>query len=268
MTFTTPKDVRAKDWFHLQELIFKDAFDSTVNRYRTKYVFRGLSSSNHQLETSLLRLNNNIWEIEKHLIRNFRKYAIGNPISADTTWHWMTLAQHHGLPTRLLDWTFSPYVALHFATASIDKYDEDGAIWCVDFYESRKSLPLSLLDEMEKVKMRGFTIDALYDLFKDLKDFEEYGKKNGNFLLFFDPPSFDERIINQFALFSVMPDPSIRINDWLASHPDYYFRIIIPKELKLEIRDKLDTANVSERVMFPGLDGLSQWLKRWYSKLS
>ena len=62
-----------------------------------------------------------------------------------------------------------------------------------------------------------------------------------------------------------MSSPEARLDLWLAAHPQLFRRIIIPAELKWEIRDKLDQANVTERVLFPGLDGLSRWLKRYYS---
>jgi hypothetical protein len=62
-----------------------------------------------------------------------------------------------------------------------------------------------------------------------------------------------------------MSDPQARLADWLNSHPDLFFKIIIPSELNWEIRDRLDQANITERVLFPGLDGLSSWLKRQYS---
>lgn len=264
--FSTSKDIKPGNWIHLQELLFKDSYDPSISRHRSKYAFRGLADISYELETSLSRLKNRPVEMEKHLIRNFRKYSPINAVSEDKLWHWLALAQHHGLPTRLLDWTFSPYVALHFATEQVEKYDRDGAIWCVDYYGTRQGLPPLLKEEMDKHGFKGFSIEILNDLFDEMSKFEELGRDEGDFLLFFEPPSFDTRIINQFTLFSVMPDPMLKINDWLKANPDVFFRIIIPKELKWEIRDKLDQANITERTIYPGLDGLSKWLKRWYSK--
>lgn len=51
----------------------------------------------------------------RHLVRNFRKYARRSFVGGDSIRNWLSLAQHHDLPTRLLDWSYSPYVALHFS---------------------------------------------------------------------------------------------------------------------------------------------------------
>jgi hypothetical protein len=70
--------------------------------------------------------------------------------------------------------------------------------------------------------------------------------------------------VNQFALFSLMSSPRASFDRWLAARPRLARRIIIPASLKWEVRDKLDQANINERVLFPGLDGLSRWLTRYY----
>ncbi len=64
-----------------------------------------------------------------------------------------------------------------------------------------------------------------------------------------------------------MPDPHAILDYWLEEQPEEnaHCKIIIPAGVKWEIRDKLDQANITERVRFPGLDGLSSWLKRYYS---
>jgi hypothetical protein len=65
----------------------------------------------------------------------------------------------------------------------------------------------------------------------------------------------------------MMSKPQSVLSKWLEGHPDLYFRIIIPAGLKWEVRDKLDQANITERVLFPGLAGLSEWLKRHYTTI-
>ena len=74
----------------------------------------------------------------------------------------------------------------------------------------------------------------------------------------------DDRIINQYALFSVLSDPHVSQEDWFLRRPHLCRKIIIPGDKKWEIRDNLDQANITERVLFPGLDGLSVWLNRYY----
>src|SRR6185503_17918173 len=87
----------------------------------------------------------------------------------------------------------------------------------------------------------------------------------GDFVLFLDPPALSDRLVNQSAVMSAMSSPRGRLDEWLARHRGLVRRIIIPASLKWEVRDKLDQANITERVLFPGLDGLSRWLKRYYS---
>jgi hypothetical protein len=96
-----------------------------------------------------------------------------------------------------------------------------------------------------------------------LADFDRLAHPNP-FVLFFEPPSLDARIVNQGAIMSVMPGATLVLDEFLREHPDLFHRIVIPRELKWEIRDKLDQDNVTERMLFPGLDGLSRWLKRYY----
>ncbi len=95
--------------------------------------------------------------------------------------------------------------------------------------------------------------------------FDSLNRKR-TFLLFFEPPSIDNRVVNQCALFSVLSDPSMSVDEWLSDTENDAYKIIIPKELKREVRDKLDQANITERVLFPGLDGICTWLGRHYHK--
>jgi hypothetical protein len=228
-------------------------------------VYRGLSNSQYDLKTSLIRLGGEYSTLEKHLLRNFRKYAHKNQHTGNSLWNWLALAQHHGLPTRLLDWTYSPFIALHFATANIEKYNFDGVIWCLSYVKTNSFLPERLMKELKQEGSNVFTPELLDEVCPKLNSLRKL--QDNPYILFLEPPSLDERIVNQHALFSMMSDNKSVQSDWLQQHPELYFRIIIPAELKWEIRDKLDQVNITERVLFPGLEGLSKWLTRHYSPI-
>lgn len=256
-------EIKAESWNHLQELIFEDSWSEDIGRFRSRYAFRGLSDCSYKLETTLMRMGGDFAILERHLMRNFIKYAHRNMAQGDSVWHWVSVAQHYGLPTRLLDWTYSPLIAMHFATANIDKVHIDGAIWAVNYLKLHRLIPPELKNELDSEGANVFTVKMLSERVASFRELEDLSKSA--FALFFEPPSMDDRIVNQYALFSVMSNPHSTFDSWLNEHPEIWRKIIIPAELKWEVRDKLDQANITERVLFPGLDGLSKWLKRHYS---
>ena len=256
-------EIRVNSWNDLQNELFQDSWNPELGRFRSRYAYRGLSDADYPLQTTLIRLQGPYWELEKHLLRNFRKYAHRNVVERDSVWHWLSVAQHYGLPTRLLDWTYSPFIALHFATANIEKFNIDGIVWAVNYDKAHQLLPEKLRLDLDREGANVFTVEMLSESVESLTKFSNLS--DNIFVIFFEPPSIDDRIVNQFAFFSVMSNSKSVIDDWLKNYPEIWRKIRIPAELKWEIRDKLDQANITERVLFPGLDGLSSTLKRQYS---
>lgn len=255
-------DIRVTSWLELQRELYESSWNGNIQRFRSDFVYRGMGDVAEDLRTGLVKLGGNVREVEYHLLRNFKKYARQDAVYQNSEWNWLAVAQHHGLPTRLLDWTYSPYVALHFATEDLALYDRDAIIWCVNYVALHRLLPQKLRHRLQQERSNAFTVEMLDEAAPTLHALE----KLGEFALFLEPPSLDARIVNQFALFSMMSSPVARFDEWLAKqHPEALRRIVIPAALKWEARDKLDQANITERVLFPGLDGLTQWLKRHYT---
>jgi hypothetical protein len=254
-------ETRVETWIELQETVFQDTWQPHLQRHRSQFVFRGTPRAVHSLDTSLQ--TGGFEAKERHLLTSFRKYALRNAVHGDWVWNWLSLAKHHGLPTRLLDWTYSPYVAMHFATHDFRHFDEDAAIWCVDYRKTNELLPQPLRESAAREDVNIFTTELLGATARSLEEFDALAQHD--FVVFFEPPSLDERIVNQFALFSLPSSATMSLQKLLEQRASSYRKIIIPAALKWEVRDKLDQANITERVLFPGLDGLSQWLKRYFA---
>lgn len=241
-------------------------YNTVLKRNYNDIVFRGLKNSGYLLSSSLKRnCDGNELRAEKRMLINFEKYGqIFEPRVASSLWEKIVIAQHHGLPTRLIDWTFSPLVALHFATDHVDSgimVDNDSAVWIVGVLKIHKSLPSRFEDVRERNQSQSYTCEDLIELNVDIESYDAE-MKNTSFV-FLEPPSIDMRIVNQGSIFSIVPNKIDPLDTFFETTPEVIHKVIIPKEKLLSIRDELDFI-VNERILFPGLDGMAQWLRRRY----
>lgn len=242
-------------------------YDKITGRNRSSYVFRGLPNEEFKLETGLKRnCKAKQEQLEKSILRNFTKYAsIIDPLLKDSIWRQMIIGQHHGLPTRLLDWTFSPIVGLHFATSGeeLDNMNKHNCVlWQIDIEELNALLPQKYLAQLQAHFASLFTTEMLDFVTNSLVDYDS--DMHGDSMVVLEPPSIDQRIISQYACFTVVPHNISDLETFFDNNTKNTTKYIIDKNIRWRIRDLLDEMNINERSLLPGLDGLSAWLKRHY----
>jgi hypothetical protein len=242
--------------------------DPATGRRRYAGVYHGAGDASWSLLTSLDRLGgvrppHTKADLEEHILRNFIRYSrpyFANPPANE--WELLIAAQHHGLPTRLLDWSYSPLVAAHFATLRQRQEDLDRAVWQLDWKQVHRAFgfpELALLfGDLQELFGKGghFTPWALMA-----------GKDGRTFACMIDPPSLDARIIAQSATFTLCSDKSQSFDRFLEAHDlaAALTKFVIPaREVRL-FRDQLDLVGFDERRLFPDLDGVAAEMKRYYS---
>jgi hypothetical protein len=243
--------------------------DPVSGRHRNYSVYRGVTDSECALLTSLDRLGgcnppHTKAHLEEHILRNFIRYAepfLNRPNV--NVWELLITAQHHGLPTRLLDWTYSPLVAAHFATLRRD-IPGDRLIWRLDWrklHEFFELKPLAFLvsDLDQALREKGY--ESAWDLFTSEPD----GKRP--FICMLEPPGLDARIIAQSAAFTLSSVKTQSFDKILQQSrlTDCLTQFVIPEEKVDYLRDQLDLCSVDERSLFPDLDGIAAEIKRYYS---
>jgi hypothetical protein len=194
-------------------------------------------------------------DIERHTLRIFRYQAhlhLGpERLPGEKEFlDWWALMRHYGAPTRLLDWTASPFVALYHAV--LGKLKTDGAVWVIhpgSFMSDSNADALGLAG--------GEHLDFDPDAFSPLR------------LRFFKMKFPTERVIAQQAHFSACTDP-IQDQAAVVAHVlgkeipfDTAHKIRIPATEKIAILRKLKQMNVTAATLYPGLDGLGRSLDEY-----
>jgi hypothetical protein len=242
--------------------------DAKTGRRRDVGIYRGMDDPDWPLLTSLDQLGgvnppHTKADVEEHVLRNFIRYSRPHLTSASVNeWELLVLAQHHGLPTRLLDWSYSPLVAAHFATVN-GKRDSDRVVWRLDWQTVHRRFGLPELALLIEDIQRLFGEDEPFTPWKLIRA----GKAARDFACMIEPPSLDSRIEAQCAVFSLCSDKRRSLADFLTDYglADALTRFIIPAAEVARVRDQLDLVGMDERLTFPDLDGVAAKIRRYYS---
>jgi hypothetical protein len=255
-------ETTAGSWADVEAWIADNAWARPAEGLRATLLYRGLATPRYGLESSLGRRGKSYASRERHLLRNFRKYSYRHGDGDWSEWNWLAFARHHGLPTRITDWTFSPLIALHFATLRYPK--ETGTLHAVDFNQVHDELPEKYQPFRREEGTIVFTTDMLAECAPTLADFDRDGRDRV-LAIFFEPPSIEERIVAQSAAFCALSSATAHLQEWLGQHPEATRRLILPPEVKAEARERLDLNGITERLLFPGPGGVAAWLARYYA---
>ncbi|EPB3091595.1 FRG domain-containing protein [Vibrio vulnificus] len=240
---------------------FKSFVD--LKPYR-KWIYRGQSSSDWKLESSLFRAINDAAEIrklageksqivtslnyEEIMLERFKSgahlFLEHLPKTSDTL-SWLAVMQHHGAPTRFLDFSFSAYIALYFA---VESGSGDSAIYCIDHSALKRVDNRHFGDERKNVYKRVMVGETT----------------NDEMCLFaFEPEFYNKRLLAQQGLFLVPNHLQFSHEQILNEYkmpPRSAYKLIISKELRYKCLELLNQLNITSGTIYPGLDGFCKGL--------
>lgn len=249
-----------------QETLLAELSDHQRRRFLGIW-YRGLPCEELKLLPTLHRDNIPVGD-EVHLMNRFKQNAHEFlEQRPQGEWEWMLLARHHGLPSRLLDWTENPLVGLFFASDGYDSRhsESNGALWCLS--------PPDLNQVASNGTIREDVLPMLLDE-EDLSPADEFltlyktSRVVSAMTTDSRPPAAaisirtTKRIQAQLGVFTIHHADAKPLDEWEgASH---VWKYVVPSEAKVSIQEELRSSGVTALTLFPDLDNVAREARRGY----
>jgi hypothetical protein len=237
-------------------------FKNLADKFPPWTIFRGQSDSSWELASSFERseLFGNDNRLEKNIIKEFGKianYYSSNKDLPSSNLGWLAMMQHHGTPTRLIDFTKSAYIACFFAFEKLINNSKRVAIWCVDkqlLFEKASQL---ILEKIPDYRINGYNLtfnDQDFDVINDQTVID--------CVMPFEIDQQIERYYLQQSIFLVSGNIKKRTNEQLEYQKDNrnetITKITLPSEIYKEVLTDLYKMNISAASLFHNLDGYAK----------
>jgi hypothetical protein len=230
-----------------------DAFLGHITRPPySNWAFRGERDERWPLYSSLsrylqgFRIAPAAWpEQERRIIRIFKRKAhqfLEKPPDLDDDFQWLALMQHHGAPTRLIDFTWSPYVAAFFA---LERTLGDGVVWAINpaRVDSSRNFKPARTDPRITANFQRY-----------------YIKGNRRFIWMGEPHTMNQRLIAQSGTFAVPGVLDVPVEDILSDSENIMAKFVMAQAVRDTGMRELYRMNITYATLFPGLDGLARSL--------
>jgi hypothetical protein len=240
-----------------------------LNELPNNYIYRGHSNSEWPLQSSLERVLTKNWcpesaaKHEDFSVQEFKSkfhlYDREN-LRPRSKLAWLATMQHYGVPTRLLDFTESPYVALYFALESYNPHCEcDFAVFAVDY---RGVMNCSLGHAAGRDTTFKESRDSLHGRQDEV--FEILDSAGHEIAWVAEPTELNARLDRQSGSFLLSVNRGLRIADVLAA-PLYeevdFLKFVIPRSQYPSVFALLRKMNITSKSLYGDLDGLARYIR-------
>ena len=235
--------------------------------------FRGHSQSTHSLLPGLFRgveikgkkIPDDLWAIESDLFYEFRAKARELHKDHISDWHILFYMQHHGVRTRLLDWSESLAVAVYFALLNYDSLKSHPCVWILnpyklneEYHDSRDLFDPQLLGFYEGYETEGDSYAEMI-LYNDPEDVFPWDAPLGLY-----PVRRADRLTTQSGYFTIHGNDCRPFEKSIPALKNICRKIDIPKDAIMSAQLFLKHAGVNQFTLFPDMDGLAKYLNLKY----